>query len=156
MVSPVRFRSSPFSDFLILRPPSYKTIRNVVALSVCVTLFHFTDNFIYVEDYPQPDWITAAVVAVSWPLFTAVGIAAVRAYKRGNLALAQPLLFAYAFTGISSLGHFLSAGPPDELTTRGLVSVLMDGTVGVIVLAVAIWSIVASRRAIAGAPGPSA
>ncbi len=129
-----------------MRAPSYETVRNVVALSVVVTLFHFTDNFIYVDDYPQPDWINAAVVAISWPLFTAVGLAAIYFYKRGNLALAHPLLVGYAYTGISSLGHFLS-GPPGELTTRGLVSVLMDGTVGFAVLGVAIWSILAHREA---------
>jgi hypothetical protein len=128
-----------------LQPPSYKTIRNVVALSICVTLFHFTDNFIYVDEYPQPGWINAAVVVIAWLLFTAVGIAAVRFYKSGNLAMGQPFLFAYAFTGISSLGHFMS-GPPSDFTTRGLVSIFMDGTVGLIVLGVAIWSILATRQ----------
>ena len=82
---------------------------------------------------------------ISWPLFTAVGVIGYIRYRQGRLALAHPLLFAYGYVGLSSLGHFLS-GSPDEFTTRGLVSVLVDGVAGSAVLAVTVWSIVAHRR----------
>lgn len=126
-------------------PPSVRTVGAVVLASVVLTAFHFTDNFVAIETYPQPEWVTRAVVAISWPLFTAVGIAAYLFYRRGNTALAHPFLIAYSYTGLSSLGHFLS-GSPDEFTTRGLVSVFVDGAVGSAVLAVAVWSLVARRR----------
>ena len=119
-------------------------MRLVVFASIVLTAFHFTDNYVSLETYPQPDWITGPLVLISWPLFTAVGVVGYIRYRQGRLALAHPLLFAYGYVGLSSLGHFLS-GSPDEFTTRGLVSVLVDGVAGSAVVAVTVWSIVAHR-----------
>jgi hypothetical protein len=124
----------------------------VVGASIVLTAFHFTDNYVSIETYPQPDWITGAVVLVSWPAFTALGVIGYVLYRQGRIATANPFLVAYAYAGLSSLGHFLS-GSPDEFTTRGLISILIDGAAGSAVLGVAVWSIIANRRQIAGALG---
>ncbi len=127
------------------RPPSTATIGFVVLASVALTAFHFADNYLSIETYPQPDWVTRAVVLVSWPVLTSLGLAGLWLHRRGRFALAHAFLLAYSYTGLSSLGHFLS-GSPDEFTTRGLVSVLIDGAVGSAVLAVTLWSILARHR----------
>jgi hypothetical protein len=131
------------------RSPSSATIGFVVGASIVLTAFHFTDNYVSIDTYPQPDWVTGAAVLVSWPLFTALGVAGYILYRRGHVAAANAFLVAYSYAGLSSLGHFLS-GSPDEFTTRGLISVLIDGAAGAAVLAVAIWSIVAHRQRMAG------
>lgn len=128
-----------------MRAPSVRTMGLVVATSVVVTLFHFTDNYVSIETYPQPDIVTGPVVLASWPLFTLFGVAGYLLYKRERFAQAHASLLVYSYTGLGSLGHLLS-GSPDEFTTRGLVSVLFDVTVGSAVLAVTVWSIVARRR----------
>jgi hypothetical protein len=128
-----------------MRQPSPSTVGLVVGASVVLTAFHFADNYFSIETYPQPEWISGAVVLVSWPLFTALGIAGYLLYRRGCFAEAHAFLIAYSYTGLSSLGHFLS-GSPDEFTIRGLVSILIDGVAGTAVLAVALWSIIALRR----------
>ena len=131
-----------------MRPPSTTTVRNVVFACIALTLFHFTDNAVFIDDYPkaswQPDWFWAVVV-VGWFVFTATGIAGYRAYRRGDFGKAHPLLIAYSYMVVSSLGHFL-IGPPSELTTRGVVSVFVDAVAGAAVLVIAVWSIVARRR----------
>jgi hypothetical protein len=118
-----------------------------VAATIFLTLFHFTDNAVAIETYPapswQPDWFWA-VVALSWPLFTAIGVLGVRWYGRGEFAKAHAALVFYSYTGFVSLGHFLYGGP-DELTTRALVSVLIDALAGAAVLGVALWSVAARR-----------
>lgn len=122
-------------------------MRAVVAATIVLTLFHFADNAIAIDSYPkaswQPDWFVW-VVAASWPLFTAVGVIGYRHYRDGHYAKAHPLLLLYSYAGLVSLGHFLYGGP-DELTTRGLVSVLIDAVAGVAVLGVALWSMAARR-----------
>lgn len=129
-----------------MRPPSASTVGLVVGASILVTLFHFTDNYISIETYPQPEWITGAVVLISWPLFTVLGVAGYLLYRRGQFSAGHAFLVAYSYTGLSSLGHFLS-GSPDEFTARGLISIFTDGLAGSAVLTVAIWSIVARRHA---------
>jgi hypothetical protein len=130
---------------LAMRPPSLATVRFVVFASVLVTAFHFTDSFVSFETYPQPDWISQASVLIAWPLYTAIGVAGYVLYGRERFELAGWFLLAYSYTGISSLGHFLS-GSPAELTTRGLISVMIDAAAGFAVLGVAIWAILAHRR----------
>ena len=134
-----------------VRPPSTATVRAVVTMSIVLTLVHFTDNAVSIDTYPAPDWQPDwfwLVVVLSWPVFTAFGVLGYRFYARGEWTKAQVSLVIYSYTGLISAGHFLYGGP-GELTTRGVVSVLIDITVGSAVLAVALWSIAARRRAIA-------
>lgn len=125
--------------------PSQTTVALVVGASIVLTLFHFTDNYVSIETYPQPDWITGPVVIVSWLLFTAVGMLGYMLYRRRRFGAANAALLVYAYAGLSSLLHFLN-GSPDEFTTRGLISVFTDGLAGSAVLALALWSIAAQRR----------
>lgn len=128
-------------------------MRAVVATTIVLTLFHFADNTIAIDSYPkaswQPDWFVW-VVPLSWLLFTAVGVIGYRRYRDGRYSQAHPLLILYSYSGLVSLGHFLYGGP-DELTARGVASVLVDAVAGSAVLFVAIWSIVARRSARAAA-----
>jgi hypothetical protein len=139
-----------------MRPPSASAVRWVVIGTIAVTLFHFTDNAVNVDTYPkagwQPEWFDVVVV-VAWVLYTAVGIAGFLLYGAERFRAAHACLLIYGYLVFSSLGHFLY-GSPDELTTRGLVSVLVDVAAGSVVVAVALWSIVARRRRPASAPGP--
>ena len=138
-----------------MRPPSTRTVGLVVAATAVVTLFHFTDNAVNLETYPgpswQPDWFEWIVV-LSWPIYALIGLAAYLRYRSGSFASANALLVAYSFVGLVSIGHFLYASPA-ELTTRGAISVFVDILAGSVVLAVALWSILA-RRAGAEAPAP--
>jgi hypothetical protein len=132
-----------------MQPPSVRTVRNVVAATIVLTLVHFTDNAVNLDTYPAPSWQGdwfVWVVVVSWPLFTTLGVLGYRYYRDGRYSRAHPLLVMYSYTGLVSIGHFLYGGP-DELTTRGLVSVCIDVTMGLVVLGVALWSIAARRRA---------
>jgi hypothetical protein len=134
-------------------PPSVSLVRWVVFGTIAVTLFHFTDNAVNVDTYPQagwqPDWFEAVVV-VAWFAYTAVGVAGYRLYREGRFGAAHACLLVYGYLVASSLGHFLY-GSPDELTTRGLISVLVDVAAGAVVIALAGWSIL-SRRARAPRP----
>jgi hypothetical protein len=132
-----------------MRPPSAKTVGIVVGATIVLTAFHFTDNIVNVDTYPRQDWISATAIQVGglvfWPLFASFGVAGYLLYRRGRFPLAHAFLVAFSYLGLVSLGHF-TAGSPDELTTRGLISVLIDCVAGFTVLGVALWSILARRR----------
>jgi len=87
-----------------------------------------------------PSRLFDAVVAVAWFVYTAVGVAGYRLYERGRFGAAHACLLIYGYLIASPLGHFLY-GSPDELTSRGLVSVFVDLAAGLLVIAVALWSI---------------
>ena len=142
-----------------MKPPSYKTVRVVVAATVLITLFHFTDNIVNVDTYPRQEWLSGTLIQVAgvlfWPFMVAVGIAGYRFYRRGSFEQAHAYLTAFSFIGLVSLGHF-TAGSPGDLTTRGLVSVTVDGICGFAVLGLVAWSVLARRRGRAGEQSPTA
>jgi hypothetical protein len=134
---------------MLMRPPSDKTVGLVVGATIALTAFHFTDNIVNVDTYPRQDWISATAIQVAglvfWPLFASFGVAGYLLYRRRRFAFAHGFLVAFSYLGLVSLGHFTAASPA-ELTTRGLVSVLIDVVAGFTVLGVALWSILARRR----------
>lgn len=131
-----------------MRPPATRTVGIAVGAMIALTLFHFSDNFVNVGEYPRPDWQSETFVQVGavvvWSLFSAFGVIGCRLYRSGRFPLAHAYLIASSFLGLVSLLHF-TAGSPDELTTRGLIAVLVDGVVGSLVLGVTVWSILARR-----------
>jgi hypothetical protein len=128
-----------------MRPPSATTVRWVVLGTIVLTLFHFTDNAVNVDTYPkagwQPDWFAAVVVAGGF-LYTAVALIGLRLYRQERFRAAHVALVIYGLQVLSSLLHF-AYGSPSELTTRGVVSVFVDAAAGSLVIAVALWSIMA-------------
>jgi hypothetical protein len=138
-----------------MRPPSTRTVGTVVAATIVLTAFHFTDNVVNVDTYPRQDWISGSAIQIAalifWPLMAGVGVAAYLNYRRDRFPLANWLLLAFSYLGLVSLGHF-TAGSPDELTTRGLISVTIDAVAGFTVLGIALWSFLARRGT---SPSPS-
>ncbi|MDQ4107393.1 MAG: hypothetical protein M3138_01125, partial [Actinomycetota bacterium] len=59
-----RLRESPASVLLLL-----------LSAAIASTAIHYTDNAVYIEDYPQPGWITEVRIYVAWAVLTAIGIA---------------------------------------------------------------------------------
>jgi hypothetical protein len=139
-----------------MRAPASAAVRWIVIGTIALTLFHFTDNAVNIDSYPkagwQPGWFDW-VVAAAWVLYTAVGVAGLVLYQRARFRAAHACLVIYGLLVVSSLGHFLY-GSPDELTTRGLISVLVDAVAGSVVVAVALWSILARQRLAAAPTSP--
>jgi hypothetical protein len=131
-----------------MRPPSVRTVGLVVGATILLTAFHFTDNIVNVDTYPRQEQISGTAIQVAglifWPLFAAFGVIGYLLYRRGRFQLAHAYLFAFSFLGLVSLGHFTAASP-GELTTRGLISVTIDGIAGFTVLGMTVWSMLARR-----------
>ena len=121
-------------------------LRIVLGAAIVSTAVHYTDNYVAVDDFPQPGWVDRPTVLVAWIVLTAIGLAGYRLYTRGRLAPAHVCLAIYSYTGLSSLGHYLYGTPEPFLRN---VSVVLDGLTGAAVLAFVIWSASATR----GSPG---
>jgi hypothetical protein len=113
------------------------TLRLLLVAAIVSTAVHYTDNFVNVDDFPQPGWVDKPVVAVSWLLLTAIGLLGYRLYANGRFFAAHALLAVYSYTGLSSLGHYLY-GTPDPLLRN--LSILADGLTGGAILAFVVWS----------------
>ena len=120
-------------------------MRAVLLAAIVSSVIHYTDNYVNLEDYPQPHWINHAVIPSAWALFTAFGIAGYLLYRRGRLVPAGLCLLVYSYTGLSSLGHY-RFGPLSDFTPKMHIGILLDGVTGAAVFIVGVLLIVSRMR----------
>ena len=125
--------------------PTARTVRWVIGAAIVSTIVHYTDNFVHIDDYPQPGWINHAVIPTAWLALTAIGLAGYAFFRRGRYGIAGACLVVYSYTGLSSLAHY-SFGPLSEFSPAMHAGILLDGATGAAVLAVAVWTLVAAAR----------
>ena len=117
----------------------------VLVASVVLTTIHYTDNYLYFDEYPQPESLQRWHVYVAWLALTAVGIAGYALYERGYALPSYVCLVVYSYTGLSSLGHYLY-GSLDEFTAKQHGFILVDGLSGAAVLSFVVWTALTRRR----------
>jgi hypothetical protein len=133
------------------------TLFVLLTVAVAVSVVHYTDNYVNYADYPQADegsaaaLVTRSVVLVSWFVFTAFGFAGVWLFVRGRIVPAAACMTAYSVSGLIGVGHYLVPGATDMVWWRQ-THVAVDIVCGVLVLAFALWSVVALRPATRPAP----
>jgi hypothetical protein len=103
------------------------------------TAIHFTDNYLDIEQYPEPDWITPSSVYVSWIVWTAIGITGYSLYARQRYWLSYLCLVVYSFCGLDSLGHYLY-GAMSEFSPKMHLFIAADGLAGFAILGFTLWS----------------
>ena len=79
------------------RVPSERLVRAVLLAAIVSSVIHYTDNYVNLEDYPQPHWINHAVVPIAWLAFTAFGILGYVLFRRGRPAASGACLVVYQF-----------------------------------------------------------
>lgn len=108
-------------------------------VSVVSTSIHYTDNFLFFEKYPQPEWITLPSIYISWIILTAIGFAGYWLYRNKRFWLAYVCLVIYSLTGLSSLGHYFY-GAMYEFSAKMHLFIWTDGLTGLAVLGFTLWS----------------
>ncbi|GAX36413.1 hypothetical protein NIES3585_24440 [Nodularia sp. NIES-3585] len=116
-----------------------KWLKILLIASIISTGIHFTDNYLFIEQYPQPDWITAPSIYQSWLILTAVGITAYWLYKYGKFWISYCCLFVYSFTGLASPGHYLY-GSLSRFSAKMHLLIWTDGLTSLAILGFIFWS----------------
>ena len=116
-------------------------LRGIIVFTTISTLLHYTHNFVAIDQYPAsfiPDVVTQVGVFVTWPVFTAFGIAGYRLYRQGRYSTAHACLITYSFVGWLTLGHF-TAGNPD-IAPFFYATILTDAIAAAAITAWVVWS----------------
>ena len=116
-------------------------LRWIMVFLTVSTLVHYTHNFVEVDQYPRsfiPNWVTQVGVFVTWPVFTAFGIAGYRLYREGHYRTAHACLITYSFVGWLTLGHFTSGNP--DIPPFFYATLFTDALGAAAVTAWVVWS----------------
>lgn len=114
-------------------------LKSLLIACIISTAIHFTDNYLYIENYPQPDWITPSSVYISWIIWTVIGLTSYWLYRTKRFWLAYWCLTVYSFCGLDSLGHYLY-GAISEFTMKMHFFIVTDGLTGLAILGFTLWS----------------
>ena len=127
-----------------------RTLRWIIGFTMLSTVLHYTHNFVAIEDYPQADFPSNAVVqvaiVVSWPLLTAIGLWGYSQYRAGRFKPAHAALLTYSVLGWFTLGHFTQGNP--DIPAFWYATIFTDAIAAALLTA---W-VVRSSRALVDAP----
>jgi hypothetical protein len=111
----------------------------LLIVGIVTTILHYTDNFLFFDNYPVPTWITKPSVYVAWLILTSFGIAGYWLYKQRLFWIAYVCLCVYSITGVSSLGHYFY-GSLTNFSVKMNTLIWLDAISGTALLSFTLWS----------------
>ena len=117
----------------------------VLIFNIVITSIHYTDNAIFVREYPEPQWLTTSGILITWIVMTSIGIIGYWFYSQQNYWSSYFLLGAYAGTGLSSSAHYFY-GELSEFSLKMHVLIWMDIIAGLAVVAFLTRSFLIDRQ----------
>ena len=102
----------------------------IVILNLISTWLHYTDNALFLERYPGPEWFTPLGIIVTVIVMTPIGLLGYWVYTKDKFWLAYLLLGLYSLTSVSSLGHYL-APIVVPMSVKMHILIWLDGFAGV-------------------------
>ena len=111
----------------------------VLLLSITITSIHYTDNALFVDDYPEPEWITTSGVFITWGVMTLIGTISYWLYRRQYFWFSYLLLGIYSVTGLSSPTHYFY-GAMSQFSGKMHLFIWFDALAGLAVIAFILWS----------------
>ncbi|WP_144415955.1 hypothetical protein [Calothrix sp. 336/3] len=127
-------------------PPkkSAKVLLLLLIINNISTLFHYLDNAIFIDKYPEPQWFSTPGVLSVLIVMTPIGWLGYRLYCQSHHLFAYLCLIFYSLTSISSPGHYLYPMTiPMSLKMHFLI--WLDAFSGLSLISFVVWSIFLSQ-----------
>ena len=105
----------------------------ILILNIISTSFHYTDNALFVDLYPEPEWINTSGVFVTWGVMSLIGILGYWLYNQQKYWSSYLLLGIYAGTGLSSTAHYFY-GALSQFSLKMHVFIWTDAIAGSLVV----------------------
>ena len=117
----------------------------ILLFNIAITSIHYTDNALFVANYPEPKWITTSGVFLTWIVMTSIGIIGYWFYRQQYYWLSYFLLGLYAGTGLSSPAHYFY-GSWLRFSSKMHAFIWSDAIAGLTVVGFIIWSGLLARE----------
>lgn len=78
-----------------------------ILFNVIVSILHYVDNIVYLDQYPDPEWMTGHLIDAFWFVMTPFCIVGYLLFKKKRNALAAVCLCLYSMMSLFVLAHYL-------------------------------------------------
>ena len=123
----------------------HKWLLAILLFSIAITSIHYTDNAIFVKDYPEPEWITTSGVFITWGVMTLIGTISYWLYCQQYFWSSYLLLGIYSVTGLSSPTHYFY-GAMSQFSGKMHLFIWSDALAGLAVIAFIVWSALVTQE----------
>ena len=110
-----------------------------IVFNIISTTLHYTDNAIFVNQYPEPEWFTTAGVFATLIFMTPFGLLGYWLYTRGLFWLSYLCLSFYSITSISSPAHYLYP-MATSMSVKMHLLIWFDAIAGLSLISFILWS----------------
>lgn len=117
----------------------------ILAINIAITSLHYTDNALFVDMYPEPNWITTSGVFITWGIMTVIALISYWLYLQKNYWLSYLALVIYSITGLSSPTHYFYGTMP-EFSLKMHFLIWSDFIVGLLIVGFIMWSSLLKRE----------
>lgn len=83
-----------------------RVLRWLLFAIVVGSIFHYADNLLFFEQYPEPPWINRAMIDAFWLLMTPLAWLGYRLIKTGSRNAGTLVLMGYVACNLLALGHY--------------------------------------------------
>jgi hypothetical protein len=116
-----------------------KILTAIMAVNFVSTWLHYTDNALFLELYPGPNWFTTKGVFATIIVMTPVGLLGYWLYRQQSFLWSYLALVLYSITSVSSPGHYLFP-MTHQMSLKMHSLIWSDGISGLLLIAFVIWS----------------
>lgn len=111
----------------------------LLSINFVSTILHYTDNFIFFNSYPAPNWMNMHHVYLAWLILTPFAIVGYWLYRQQKYWLAYLCLFIYSNAGAGSMGHYFY-GSIADMSLKMNLSIVTDVIAGIALDLFLFWS----------------
>lgn len=112
---------------------SQKILFSILIASIVITSIHYTDNAIFINKYPEPEWITTSGIYLTWGAMSLLAIVGYWLYVKRKRWLSYFCLGIYSLTGLSSATHYFYGGM-SEFSPKMHAFIWLDFVAGLFVI----------------------
>ena len=117
----------------------------LLVINIISTILHYTDNFLFFDRYPAPNWMNMHHVYIAWLLLTPFAFIGYLLYTKQKYWLAYLCLFIYSNAGAASMGHYFY-GSITSMSWKMNASIALDVIAGISLDLFLFWSAFIARE----------
>jgi hypothetical protein len=115
-----------------------KAYKALIWLTLYAATLHFFDNVYFFDQYPEPAWLSPAVVGALWIPLALLAHRAVDYLNAGKIERTYSLVHGFVSGNWLSLGHYLFASPAEVPLRINLIIGLQVG-MATLLFGLALW-----------------
>ena len=115
-----------------------KIYKALIWLTLYAAALHFFDNVYFFDQYPEPAWLNAPIVAALWIPLALLAHRAVDYVYAGKVERSYSMVHGFVLANWISLGHYLFASPV-EVLPRINIAIGLQVAMATLLLCYTLW-----------------